>query len=479
MSSGAYPYDLVPFRGTSVPGANVRRIEVLARLFGLLAAPTAHARVLELGCGSAANLIPLALAHPGARFIGCDLSRSALGSAQRLIDGLGLTNVELRHVDICDVDDRWGAFDYVLCHDVFSWVAPMVRQKILSVEKRNLAPRGVGYLFYDALPGWRLHGLARDMMRYHAAGLSDPRQAVDQARRMLAMGAAVQDQSPGPYADLLREEYFRFSAISDEQLYHLAFSEHHQAFYFHEFVQLIGEAGLQFVADSDVTRLCGPRQPAAVREFLDELPRLDRQQYVDFLTNCAGRGALVCHQDVRITGRPEDAVLRDSWISLVARGELVAPDPLIQEALSRLAERRPGFVAFSELLERGEAPTRFFMDAYAAGLMDVALSPPCVASCVSDRPTVSPLVRLQALSDSTVTDQRGDAVRLTDLGRHVVTLLDGVHSRDDVAASVAHALESGTIVRDWMRHRPGGELDVGRLTDDILRRLRDHALLVA
>ena len=132
---------------------------------------------------TAANLIPLALAHPRARFIGCDLSRSALGSAQRLIDGLGLTNVELRHVDICDVDDGWGAFDYVLCHDVFSWVAPTVRQKILSVEKRNLAPRGVGYLFYDALPGWRLHGLARDMMRYHAAGLSDPRQAVDQARR--------------------------------------------------------------------------------------------------------------------------------------------------------------------------------------------------------------------------------------------------------------------------------------------------------
>ena len=218
-----------------------------------------------------------------------------------------------------------------------------------------------------------------------------------------------------------------------------------------------------------------------MREFLDELPRLDRQQYVDFLTNCAGRGALVCHQDVQVHSRPEDAVLRDSWISLVsaARGELVAPDPLIQEALSRLAERRPAFVAFSDLLERGEAPTRFFMDAYAAGLMDVALSPPCVSSCVSDRPTVSPLVRLQALSDSTVTNQKGDAVRLTDLGRHVVTLLDGVHSRDDVAASVAHALESGTIVRDWMLRRPGDELDVGRLTDDILRRLRDHALLVA
>ena len=355
MSSGVYPYDLVPFRSTSVPAADCRRIEVIARLFGLTAAPSAQARVLELGCGSAANLIPLALEHPRACFIGCDLSRSALASAQRIIEGLGLTNVELRHVDICDVDDGWGCFDYILCHDVFSWVGPRVRQKILAIQRRNLAPHGVGYVSYDALPGWRLHGIARDMMRYHAAGLSDPRQAVDQARAILAMGAAVQDQNPGPYAELLREEYFILSAISDEQLYHLAFSEHHQPFYFHEFIHMIGEAGLQFLSDSDVTRLFGPREPAAVRAFLDELPRLDQQQYLDFLTNCTCRGALVCHRDVQIRSRPEEGVLRDSWISLTtaARGELVAPNPLIQEALFRLKERRPEFVAFSDLVENG------------------------------------------------------------------------------------------------------------------------------
>ena len=157
------------------------------------------------------------------------------------------------------------------------------------------------------------------MMRYHAAGMPDPRQAVDQARAILAMGAAVQDQNPGPYADLLREEYFLFSAISDEQLYHLAFSEHHQPFYFHEFVDLIGEAGLQLLGDSDVTRLFGPREPAAARAFLEGLPRLERQQYVDFLTSCTGRGALVCHHDVEIRDRADDRVLRECWIGLATR----------------------------------------------------------------------------------------------------------------------------------------------------------------
>ena len=481
MSSDVYPYDLVPFRSTSVPGADCRRIEVIARLFGLTAAPSSQARVLELGCGSAANLIPLALEYPNARFIGCDLSRSALASAQRIIEGLGLTNVELRHVDICEVDDGWGRFDYILCHDVFSWVGPQVRQKILDIHKDNLAPHGVGYLFYDALPGWHLHGIARDMMRYHAAGLSDPRQAVDQARAIIAMGAALQDQTPGPYAELLREEYFILSAISDEQLYHWAFSEHHQPFYLHEFIHVIGEAGLQFLGDSEVTRLFGPREPADVRAFLDELPRLDQPQYLDFLTNCTGRGALVCHRDIQIRSSPEEGVLRDSWISLTtaAPDELIAPNPLIQEALFRLKEKCPEFVAFGDLVENGQPPPSFFMDAYAAGMVDVAFSPPCLSSRISDRPRVSPLVRLQAQEGSTVTNQKCEAVRLTDLVRYVVTILEGVHSRNDVAASVAHKIQSGRIANDWLLRLEEDELDVGSLTDDILRYLRDHALLVA
>jgi SAM-dependent methyltransferase len=481
MSSGVYPYDLVPFRSASVPCADCRRIEVIARLFGLAAAPSAQARVLELGCGTAANLIPLALAHPQASFIGCDLAGSALAAAQRLIEGLGLTNVELRHVDIRDVDDGWGCFDYILCQDVFSWVAPQIRQKILAIQRRNLARHGVGYVSYDALPGWHLHGIARDMMRYRATGQSGPGHAVDHARNILAMGAAAQDRNPGPYAELLREEYFIFSAMSDEQLYHLAFSEHHQPFYFDEFVRMIGEVGLQFVGDSDVTRLYGPREPPAVRAFLDELPRLDQQQYLDFLTNCTGRGALICHGDIQIRSRPDEGVLRNCGISLATapHSQLAAPNPPVGEALIRLEERRPEFVAFGDLVDRGALPTRFFMEAFAAGMMDMALSPPRLSSRITDQPMVSPLVRLQAQDGSTVTNQKCETVRLTDVVRHVVTLLDGVHSRNDVAESVAREIKAGRLADDWIVRLGDVELDVGRLTGDILRHVRDHALLVA
>ena len=91
---------------------------------------------------------------------------------------------------------------------------------------------------------------------------------------------------------------------------------------------------------------------------------------------------------------------------------------------------------------------------------------------------MSPLVRLQAEDGSTVTNQKCEAVRLTDLVRHVVTLLDGVHSRDDVAESVAHEIKSGRLAFDWTV-RLQDQLDVERLTGDVLERVRDHALLVA
>ena len=67
---------------------------------------------------------------------------------------------------------------------------------------------------------------------------------------------------------------------------------------------------------------------------------------------------------------------------------------------------------------------------------------------------------------------------MTDLARHVVTLLDGVHSRDDVAKSVAREIESGAVANDWMLRLPDGGLNAEGVTAKILRHLRDHGLLV-
>jgi hypothetical protein len=60
-----------------------------------------------------------------------------------------------------------------------------------------------------------------------------------------------------------------------------------------------------------------------------------------------------------------------------------------------------------------------------------------------------------------------------------VTLLDGVHSGDDVSVSVAREIQSGKLANDWILRLADDTLDVGRLTGNVLRHLRDDALLIA
>jgi len=52
---------------------------------------------------------------------------------QKRIDALVLKNISLHHLDILDVGDQFGGFDYIIAHGVYSWVPTHVRQKILAI----------------------------------------------------------------------------------------------------------------------------------------------------------------------------------------------------------------------------------------------------------------------------------------------------------------------------------------------------------
>jgi SAM-dependent methyltransferase len=42
-----------------------------------------------------------------------------------------------------------GAFDYVICHGVYSWVPAPLRETILRICRENLSPRGVALISYN------------------------------------------------------------------------------------------------------------------------------------------------------------------------------------------------------------------------------------------------------------------------------------------------------------------------------------------
>lgn len=126
------------------------------------------------GLRRAANLLPIASGLPGARVVGIDRTESQVKDGRERADRLGLTNLDLRAMDILDVDDSLGSFDFIVCHGVYSWVPDAVREKLLEVCRANLAPGGVAYVSFNAFPGWHLRNLSRDAMRFHAGAIADP-----------------------------------------------------------------------------------------------------------------------------------------------------------------------------------------------------------------------------------------------------------------------------------------------------------------
>ncbi len=67
--------------------------------------PPAGSRVLEIGCGTARNLIVAARTYPDVHFFGIDISTEMLGTARRLVAREGLsTEIRLARADATTFD---------------------------------------------------------------------------------------------------------------------------------------------------------------------------------------------------------------------------------------------------------------------------------------------------------------------------------------------------------------------------------------
>src|SRR5690349_20069145 len=102
-------------------------------------APIEGCRVLELGSGSGSNLIPMAFQLPKSQFVGLDLARRPLAAAQAFAAELGLQNLTLHAMDLCEAKaEELGTFDFIIAHGVYSWVSQPVRERMLALCRQIL-----------------------------------------------------------------------------------------------------------------------------------------------------------------------------------------------------------------------------------------------------------------------------------------------------------------------------------------------------
>src|ERR1022692_1414883 len=121
-------YDLVVYPSYAHAQTHPDRLAVIGSLLGLEPAPAEHCRVLELGCGSGSNLVPMAWGLAQSEFVGIDLAASRIAEGKRMLSDLGLTNIRLIPGNITEINGDWGKFDYIIAHGLYSWVPAQVQE---------------------------------------------------------------------------------------------------------------------------------------------------------------------------------------------------------------------------------------------------------------------------------------------------------------------------------------------------------------
>lgn len=467
----ATSYDRIAYPSSPLSDARPSRIAAIASLLGFQAAPPDKCRVLQLGAGDGAHLIPLALAHPKSHFVGVDLSGAAMARGQASVRELGLENITLQHADLTTFTSE-EPFDYVLANGVYSWVAPDVQRLLLASCQRLLAPRGLAYVGYATYPGCHQRALVRDMMRFHVARLAPDSNVVAEGQSFARF--VRQHQIGGDvYGSAIEQELLRMHKHGAEYAFHDDFSEHNSPVYFSDFVQQAREQGLDFFSESLFLFFHEARLPLAATRAIEEISGEDlvaREQYLDFLRGRSFRQTLLCHAGARpSTEWKLSALLQLNAASALksktpelglnsGAAEVFVSDngvglssdkPIARAALRELGALWPRSLPIHELCTLAEQHSgqggaanqtvllSTLLRAAAAKLVELDSLSPRVAAGVSEHPRASRLARVQARSGPWVTNLWHRRFTLeNEPSRHLLTLLDGKRSHTELAKSM-------------------------------------------
>ena len=291
-------YDEVPYTSHPFPLSAPENLAAVAHLFGLKTPPVATARVLELGCSSGGNLVPFAARTPDAQALGIDLSGVQIGLGKKRIEALDLSNVELREGDLSALDlKELGAFDYIICHGVFSWVPPHVQDAILRICRENLAPDGVAYVSYNVYPGWKAKEIVRDAMMLRGGSRATPAERLSYAKGMLDFleQVAPRDSILSKTLDVTLPELRR---QEDYYLSHEYLEPFNSPCYFQEFVERAGGHGLGYLGEAQSSLMFASNYGEEVaKPLLRECghSQVLIEQYLDFIVNRTFRQTLLVH----------------------------------------------------------------------------------------------------------------------------------------------------------------------------------------
>ncbi len=513
----AQAYDAVPYPSHAFSRTQPDRLATVGAVFGVATAHPATARVLELGCASGGNLLPHAAAYPGGTYLGIDASPRQVEVGQALIAQHGLTNARIEVADLTTWSPEPGAWDYVICHGVYAWVGPAVREGILRVAREALAPGGVACISYNTPPGWGILGGMRDAL----LALGRPEERADRraahSRHVLDVLAVALEPSTTPWARLVREVRSHAESSTESYLMHEYLGAHHHPQALSTFaVDALG-AKLRYLADASFASMLPQTLPAPMRERLAEHASglVPTEQLLDLIRGHSFRTSLLVRDDEAIQrdlGRfnpsgfflasrvverpdpdrpgtvswhahhdPDGPALWSSampWVqALVAVARRAWPKPVsfdeaAEAALDALAGTDLGAVVGGAREAWKQRLGQVALHAHVVGVLDLHRTSFGALDRAQDPPVAWAWARQEVTRSATVTTLRHETVSLPALDNWLISQCDGTRTR----AQLRDALRD-VIARRAAWTGDGPEIEDADL-DTVFDRLSDLSLMV-
>ncbi len=460
-------YDEVAYPSTVFQQTHPERLFAMAWLHGLEPPPVETARILEIGGGDGMNVISIATAYPRTRALSFDLSARAVARGQAVIRDADLTNVRVEVGDILEAAETMdGTFDYIVCHGVYAWVPEIVRDAILKLVGRVLAPGGVAYISYNAMPGGHLRIAIREMLLRHVGHINDPAERIATAQAFLDEYGKPQDNDRAVQATM-REMARGIRSKRGSVLYHDELGEIFAPQALADIAAAAAAHGLHYLTDAGpgilmdgfveeggtddsqvaIVRAAQMRDDDGIRFFRQSLFIRDTQRPVRQIDNERIKALYVGVKAQRL----ENNVFKSKGTEF----ELTDPDMIA--VIDQLMHAWPARVKIGEVSDK-PAIIRALFHQWDFGLTELFGAPLPCAGEVPERPQVSPLVRAQLADGETQVcsldqhlrriDEPGPRAFLEMLdGRHTVPELEALWAKTEWAESTPFAAAMGLALK--------------------------------
>jgi hypothetical protein len=189
----------VPYLRTFSGDLGPAQLRLVAALNGFAPPRASGFDYCELGAGNGDTTAALAAANPTARFVGVDVNADHVAFGSGLASRGGLDNLRFLELDFAELASaELPDFDFIGANGVLSWVSPSMRRAMIAVASAKLAPGGLLYVSYNALPGWAAVEPLRRLMLDSVAGFEGT--DLERARRAVGVARLLCEGRAGYFA---------------------------------------------------------------------------------------------------------------------------------------------------------------------------------------------------------------------------------------------------------------------------------------